>query len=901
MLPKFVRSGLAALIVAMVVVIVGQPRVRFEQRYRGAAEPLHFATMAATLDPGTGHSSAQVLTRDFSTIGVRVDAVPATTVEVRWRSGGAWSAWHALDFEPAVGPDPATAEAGRASSTHGDSITSEPVWIGSADGYQVRGGEDLGGLSPEVVLVRPDGVEAIVETVQSDAGADTFGRPAIHPRSDWGARAPAGSISTAPDLKLAVVHHADTANDYSPSDVPGILRSIQAFHIEGRGWSDIGYNFAVDKFGGMWEGRSGSLDGYSVGAHAEGFNTSTIGVVALGNYETAQPTNDLISSIGEVIAWRFANAFIDPTSTVAFTSGGSPTIPAGVTVNLPRVVGHRDVGATDCPGQFLYNQLSQIRLVVNGRTADKASPFGVIDLASPGPGQIYLQGWTIDPSTTSPIDVHVYIDGVGTNLGAASDVRSDLTGPFPYFGAPHGYHHVFSGLSPGPHVVCVFGINQGLGSNTLLECRAVTILTGSPIGRIAQVIAGPDGTVFASGEAYDPDVTASIQVHVYLDGQGFNTGLATANHAASWIPTLYGSTHGFDFSTSGLANGPHDVCIFAINVGVGDNTLLGCSKVSTPSGSPFGRIDTAFTGPDGALQVSGWAIDPDVSAAIAVHLYIDAQGVNLGPTTVSRPDLAAAFPGYGATHGFSYSTTGIAAGVHQLCAYGINVGVGANSAVQCKSIIVPGGPPVGVVDTPVTGPDGLLALSGWALDPNTVSPIQVHVYIDGVGTNTGSATVTRSDVAGIFPQWGGAHGFAWNTTGLSAGKHSVCVFGIDRTGDANTLLRCINVTVPGGSPTGAIDSVRASGANVIAAGWTIDPDVTAAIPVHIYVDDAGFNTGPTTVNRPDLAAVFPGYGTVHGFSWTHAFTPGVHNVCIYGINSGAGANSLLGCRTVTTS
>ncbi len=71
------------------------------------------------------------------------------------------------------------------------------------------------------------------------------------------------------------------------SQVPGILRSIYAYHTRSRGWSDIGYNFLVDRFGRIWEGRYGGVDRPVVGAHTLGYNDNAFAMSAIGNFETA--------------------------------------------------------------------------------------------------------------------------------------------------------------------------------------------------------------------------------------------------------------------------------------------------------------------------------------------------------------------------------------------------------------------------------------------------------------------------------------------------------------------------------------------------------------------------------------------------------------------------------------
>ena len=73
-------------------------------------------------------------------------------------------------------------------------------------------------------------------------------------------------------MHAGFVHHTVNANDYTRDEVPGILRSIYAYHTQSRGWSDVGYNFLVDRFGRIWEGRYGGVDRPVVGAHTLGYN-----------------------------------------------------------------------------------------------------------------------------------------------------------------------------------------------------------------------------------------------------------------------------------------------------------------------------------------------------------------------------------------------------------------------------------------------------------------------------------------------------------------------------------------------------------------------------------------------------------------------------------------------------
>ena len=81
------------------------------------------------------------------------------------------------------------------------------------------------------------------------------------PAAQWGAdesiRGSAPKYNAT--IKAGFVHHTAGANGYSEAEVPKILRGIYAYHVKGNGWSDIGYNFLVDRFGRLWEGRYGGM------------------------------------------------------------------------------------------------------------------------------------------------------------------------------------------------------------------------------------------------------------------------------------------------------------------------------------------------------------------------------------------------------------------------------------------------------------------------------------------------------------------------------------------------------------------------------------------------------------------------------------------------------------------
>jgi hypothetical protein len=177
-------------------------------------------------------------------------------------------------------------------------------------------------------------------------------KPTVRSRKDWGASTKLGSTdhAVAKEATVAVVHHSAGANDYDAEDVPAILRGIHTFHVEGRGWDDVGYNMFADKYGRLWEGRAGGLDKAIVGAHAAGYNTGTFGISVLGSYEKKAPPQKTLDAVAGAIAWKLS---------LSGTSADAKSTVAGE--RMRTVIGHRDVGQTSCPGAAFYKALGDVR------------------------------------------------------------------------------------------------------------------------------------------------------------------------------------------------------------------------------------------------------------------------------------------------------------------------------------------------------------------------------------------------------------------------------------------------------------------------------------------------------------------------------------------------------------
>lgn len=422
-----------------------------------------------------------------------------------------------------------------------------------------------------------------------------------------------------------------------------------------------------------------------------------------------------------------------------------------------------------------------------------------------------------------------------------------------------------------------------------------------PVGNFEAASVAP-GIFRVSGWALDPDTAAPIQVHAYIGSRGVPL---IADGDRPDVGAAYpgkGAHHGFDATIPAAADGTVDVCLWAINVGEGQNLPLGCRPLTAMSGDPVGEIDE-ISSTKGAVVIRGWALDPDTTAPIEVHAYIDGSGIaTLANTT--RDDLRAPYPAYGTSHGFRV-TVPAAAGERTLCLYAINRGAGGNKTLTCRSLWVPGPPdaanaPIGNFESAtVTG--ATATIKGWAVDPDTTSAIPVHVYVNGVGT-VATADQSRSDLAAAFPLFGPRHGFSVDVR-LPAGTSQICTYAINTVGD-NTSLGCRTVQATsngvelGRSPVGNWESTSLKDGTVRLTGWAADPDTSASIAVHAYVDGAGT---PFVASQPrdDIAAAFPGLGNAHGFDLSLPVGPGAHNICLWAINAGPGAHTPLGCKNVS--
>jgi hypothetical protein len=292
--------------------------------------------------------------------GVRWQGSADAAIEARWRSGGVWSAWHAVEANHDMADE----------ATHTNYSSLLPV--SGADDVQTRVvGGDARNVTVAGIDVDNGPRHLVAAPALPTAGASIANAlvpaPAMVTRAQWGAdeslRTGTPSFAT---LKRMIVHHTDTAND-DPNPA-ATVRAIYAYHTGVRGWSDIGYNFLVDAAGRVYEGRYArayapgevhngeDASGRGViGAHAEGANTGSVGVALLGTFESVSPTQSAINGLQATLAWKADRHDIDAMGSAMFTRID------GITVNLPNIAGHRDTKSTACPGDVLEGRLPLIR------------------------------------------------------------------------------------------------------------------------------------------------------------------------------------------------------------------------------------------------------------------------------------------------------------------------------------------------------------------------------------------------------------------------------------------------------------------------------------------------------------------------------------------------------------
>jgi hypothetical protein len=396
----------------------------------GRGAPAHARAFGMAVRPGDFEgATSRVLRapRRFDLLGVRGPDAARGRFEVRVRRrGGRWSPWVALAVHGDHAPDTGTGER-----------ASDPVWAGGCDELQLRASRRLRGPLRVHFVAVPAArrwaprARAAAANPKRQFPAQPGTPPPIIERSAWGAESvPPRSAPDYGVVQLAFVHHTVTANDYAADQSAAIVLGIAKYHRDTNGWNDIGYNFLVDQYGQVFEGRAGGVGQAVIGAQAQGYNSQSTGVAVLGTFTDAPIPEPAMAAITQLLGWKLSLHGVPCEGGLTVVSGGGSLnrYSSGTPVAMQRISGHRDGDKTECPGNALYAQLPELRR----RAARLAGPIvarGVVSLQPSADAVNYgadavFTGTVIRPDSTAGAGEVVALQKRGAGGGWVTVART---------------------------------------------------------------------------------------------------------------------------------------------------------------------------------------------------------------------------------------------------------------------------------------------------------------------------------------------------------------------------------------------------------------------------------------------------------------------------------------------
>ncbi len=415
-----------------------------------------------TVAPG-GTATVSDVGVDAEMVGFTWSGLEAVHIEVRARHGEAWGDWLTLEGVPSEGPDADSAEfAGQGFAG--------PAFLG--DDFRTVELRVEEGSPEELTLHAIDTEPATapggpIAMAGVPSAAAAVSAPGIITRAQWGADESLRDVSPDPDcrqpqyateVRFGVVHHTVSDNSYTREQSAALIRGIHEFHVRTNGWCDIGYNFLVDRFGQVFEGRLGGMTKPVIGGHTGGFNSGSTGVAVLGNFEESTVPSATYSALRALLAWKLGYHGVDPRGTTVEIAGDSPSslYAAGSLVTVENLEGHRDTNATECPGRYLYALLPSLRTDVAADIAAARDDRLVGDWDGDGDDTpaVYQNGaWRFrNANQEGPADITVaygaagYVPVVGDWDGDGDDTIGVFSG---------GYWLLRNSITPGPPEIVV--------------------------------------------------------------------------------------------------------------------------------------------------------------------------------------------------------------------------------------------------------------------------------------------------------------------------------------------------------------------------------------------------------------------------------------------------------------
>jgi flagellar hook assembly protein FlgD len=499
----------------------------------GATTPRYGAeTSDQTVEPGIR----------FNLVGFACSRARGTLPKARYRalsSDGSWSPWRPLDFSRVRGRDGVLR------------TVAEPEWTGSARAIQVRGA-GAGAVRATFVNVlgdatlgdRVSGVLrraalAVVGRSPGGVAQATTTQPAIVTRKQWGADESWRSGSPRyGEVKFAVVHHTVGGNTYTREQAASVVRAVYYYHARVCKFSDIGYNFLIDRYGVIYEGRYGGITRAVMGAQALGFNSQSTGVSLMGDFRQVVPPTAAVAALEQFLAWKLDDNHIDPASRVSAYCSDTDKFKGGTTARVAAISAHREVCYTDCPGDAFYAIIGTVRKVVADTGLPKIYGYNttpvVISPNGDGVGDQTLVefiasepvDWILTVTNAAGIPVRV-LTGNGQTVSVPWDGLDDMGVP-----VPDGTY-VVTATATGP---------SGIAREASATVVADTLLPSLTVLPVTPAVVNPDGGVVDSKGTTSYTITEPCAVKAIIRDpagvavyalQGWLSE-TTGDHAVSW-------------------------------------------------------------------------------------------------------------------------------------------------------------------------------------------------------------------------------------------------------------------------------------------------------------------------------------------------------------------------------
>ena len=356
-------------------------------------------------------------------------------------------------------------------------------------------------------------------------GPGALNAPQIRRRRDWAPDLPIKAPIEAEQVRFLLVHHtSEPGSDYQPEDVEGILRQIYSFHTGAeKDWPDIAYNFFVDKFGTIWEGRTGSVDGPIRGSATGGNQGFSQLCCFLGDFEAEPPPEAAVSSMITLLAWLADRYKVDvtPGATTTFASRGSNLHPPGKEVITGTISTHRQMSQTACPGTACHQMVvDQFQGLVAAQIPPAAPP-GTTEPTTP-------------PTTSSPGVVATPPSDLTTVLEAGRNRAEQAGAP-----RPTG-SRTDSGSGPLPIILgsgaaAVAGaLAVGAWSNTRSRAIAPAVSGEPGTAGLPTATSNPTNAIAPSASRFVPSVNEPV-------GSEPNRNVTTVGSPAVWWPNTTSS------------------------------------------------------------------------------------------------------------------------------------------------------------------------------------------------------------------------------------------------------------------------------------------------------------------------------------------------------------------------